>query len=172
MRANTYHLNMTENAMHSVVRAKHQNTTKPVCRITQRLFVVEPSRRAKTFLTGIPNLLFAETVFDIEVTLEAFDRLPMSQPKQKPILLMRLIIQKFTKSGNMVPDLFMGTGATEKACLLEPRHRNFSVCDADSSCVSKVMPSLLLVFVEQALHPEYDVTEIKNNQKAVKRYLE
>lgn len=65
----------------------------------------------------------------------------------------------------------MGTFATAKASLLEPKHRKFIDCDVNSDCIAKMMPCLLHVFAEQVLHPELDVTESKKVQKASTLYL-
>lgn len=66
---------------------------------------------------------------------------------------MYFIIRKSTKSGEMVRYLFIGTDGTTKACLLEPRHRTFTGCDADSDCVAKVIPFLLYAFAKQFFNP-------------------
>lgn len=55
-----------------------------------------------------------ETVFDIDALPEPSVRRPRFQPEQKPISLVSFITQKFTKSREMVLDLFMDTSATTK----------------------------------------------------------
>lgn len=82
----------------------------------------------------------------------------MLRPEQKPILLIGFISRKFMKGGDMVPDPFMGTGATAKACFLDLRYRNFAGFDADNEYVLKMMPSFWHIFVEQVLNRGSEVT--------------
>lgn len=161
-----YHLNMTELAIHfcrsagtpESLKISLQNRAEPPYGC---LF---PSNTND--VTGLLKLSFTETVFNIEAAPDASGRRPMLRPKQNPILLMCFIIRKLTKGGDMVLDVFMGTGATAKAFLLEPRRRNFTGCVVDSECVFKLMPSLFHVFADQVLNPESGITGSEEVQKA------
>ena len=58
------------------------------------------------------------------------------RPEQKPVSLMKELICKYSKGGDIVVDMFGGTFSTAKACLELPEHRIFVGCDNDSSCVN------------------------------------
>ena len=53
----------------------------------------------------------------------------VGHPTQKPIALMSLLIEKFTKPGQTVFDPYMGSGTTGVACM--NLGRNFIGCEID-----------------------------------------
>lgn len=47
----------------------------------------------------------------------------------------------------------------------------FAVCEADSIFMSKMMPSLLMVFAEQVLNPESVIEEVEEVQRVARVFL-
>lgn len=80
---------------------------------------------------------FVKTVMDIEAAPGAAGWRPMLSYDQKLISLMGFIICKLSKGSDILLDLFMNTGATEKDYLLDPRRFNFIECDKNSEFVVK-----------------------------------
>lgn len=66
----------------------------------------------------------------------------MLRPEQKHVDMMCHVIRKFSLTASMVLDPCIGTEATTKASLLEPRHRESTGCKAESCYGAKMMPSL------------------------------
>lgn len=60
------------------------------------------------------------------------------------------IVRKLFKPGGMVLEICAGTGSTLKACLMDPYHRKFTGCDADSDCSTKMMPLLLTSLLKKS----------------------
>lgn len=139
-RASKYHLNMTEHAMHfwrvGGILEGHKTSLQNREEPSQGF----PFPSNTTISTRVPNLSFAETIFRIEFAPGASGRRPMLWPNQKPILLMSFIIRNISRGVDMVLDPYRDTGVKEKPCQLDPRHRNFADCDADSEFVVRLMP--------------------------------
>jgi site-specific DNA-methyltransferase (adenine-specific) len=55
----------------------------------------------------------------------------LDHPTQKPLSLIREIVEKHSKSGDLVLDTFAGTGTTAHACLLT--ERRFIMVERDES---------------------------------------
>ena len=62
-------------------------------------------------------LMFREYFINSTVAASFGSDVFTGHPSQKPIRLMRKIIQKFTKRGDLVFDPFMGSGSTGVACM-------------------------------------------------------
>ena len=45
-----------------------------------------------------------------------------NHPSQKPIQLLRMIVEKYTNSGDLILDPFMGSGTTGVACMQTGRN--------------------------------------------------
>lgn len=78
-----------------------------------------PFQSNTNVVTEIPKPSFAETVFDTDGLSRPSGRRSRIRPEQKPFFMF-YIIRKITTGIEMLLDLFMDTGDTSKACLLEP----------------------------------------------------
>lgn len=122
-------------------------------------------------MTGISKLTFAKRVFEMDENPTSLGRRPMLRPGQKPVAMMRATVRNYSKPRVLVLDLRLGTGATAKACLLELKHGKFACCNADITCMAKMMPSLLKVFAEQVMNPESDIEDGEYFQKVARDIL-
>lgn len=95
----------------------------------------------------------------------------MLLPEQKLFALMQYLVRKFGLPGGMVVDPCLGTGATAKACLLEPKHRKFTGCKVDSACIPKIMTSVLEIFTVRMLNERSSIKEGKKAEKVAAAYL-
>lgn len=71
---------------------------------------------------------------------------------------MGYLIHKLINRCDMVLSPVLLTGATSKVCLMEPKHRKFTGCNADLDGLANMMPSLLFIFAEQVLDPDSGIT--------------
>lgn len=121
-------------------------------------------------MTGIPKSSFVETVFDMPSHPGTSGRRPLLQPEQKHISLMGYIIHKFTTSCHRMLEPYLGPGATEKDCLLEPNHRKIFRCDVDSDYATKMIPSVFFRFAEQVFNPDSDIAGSGDVHNAARVY--
>lgn len=104
-----------------------------------------------------PPLKMNETVFHLDNPYSLSGRNLMVHPRQTFVDAIRHILQKIAPSGYTVIYFCFGTGATAKACLLEPKHRKFYGCKADSQCVDIMMPLLLEESAMQIYKKDSDI---------------
>lgn len=115
--------------------------------------------------TGIPKRFFFEIFSDVKAASSISGTRAMHRPEQKLILLMGFVIRKFTKGHHMMLESFMCTEATENACLLRIKLRNYTGFDDNSECAVEKKPSLLQVIAEEVLNPTSHVTKSDKVQK-------
>lgn len=64
---------------------------------------------------------------------------------------------KFWLAGETIFDFRTGTESIATVCLLAPKHFKFFWCEAEDSCLSKQMPSILEVFASQELNIDFEI---------------
>ena len=71
--------------------------------------------------------------------------------EQKPLSILRELISRFSKPGDIVVDLFSGTYSTAIACMTmrDGLYRKFIGCEKDATCHGSAQPLLLDCFVRQ-----------------------
>ena len=79
------------------------------------------------------------------------------RPEQKPISLMKFLVNKFTKGGDLVVDTCAGTFSTLKACMEMDNHRRFIGTDMDENCAAMVEDSVIEMFATQLLNQKSDL---------------
>lgn len=94
---------------------------------------------------------FGKTMFDLDIPIGDSGKRPILQPGQKPLHMMRHVMQKFILPTSMLPEPCFETGATSKACLVQQKHEKFTGWEADNHCTVEMMPSLLQIFSLQVL---------------------
>lgn len=72
----------------------------------------------------MPRLTSNETLCRSNISAAGIKSVP--RPEKKLVRLMKSILQKFTKPGEVVFDSFVATGATAKACFLKRGTKNLS----------------------------------------------
>lgn len=121
---------------------------------------------ATDVVSNIPRMSFLETVFHIEEPVASSGSRPMVCPELKAVAVMRQIVQKFLKPEDIIVHPCIGTVATAKACLINPKHCKFTGCDSDSDFLSKMRPSLLETFTLQVLNKNFNNVESAEIAKA------
>ena len=80
------------------------------------------------------------------------------RPEQKPVSLLKFLINKFTNGGDLVVDPCAGTFSAMRACMLMDEHRRFAGTDKDSLCASVVEDDMIGLFAKQVQNPRSDIT--------------
>ena len=80
------------------------------------------------------------------------------RPEQKPVSLMKYLINKFTNGGDLVIDPCAGTFSTMQACMLLDNHRRFAGTDKDSNCACIVEEDMIGLYAKQVQNPKSDLT--------------
>ena len=80
------------------------------------------------------------------------------RPEQKPVDLIKFLLNKFTVGGDFVCDPCAGTFSVAKACLSMEKHRRFVGTDRDSVCVEVAEDPVLELYAKQLLDPQSDIT--------------
>lgn len=107
----------------ALTRTSNLHKITPLLRMW-RIFIL-----ATNVVLRIFRLTFCEMAFDLKESVSEVCA------EQQSVTVMRHILRKFTKDGDMVFDACMGTGSTAKVCLLMPNHQNFILCDSDIKCI-------------------------------------
>lgn len=95
----------------------------------------------------------------------------MHAPKRKTLRILRGISRHISKPGHLFFDPCLGTGSTTEAGILEYKRRKFMGCNADSDCVQKMFPSLLVVFAQQVLNKDSYIEQGPEVEAAASKYL-
>ena len=82
----------------------------------------------------------------------------MFRPEQKAITWIMDLVQKFSKPGDIVVDLFSGTYSTFHACLLCDEPRRFYGCDLDESTLDLCEERILESYARQLLNVKSKLT--------------
>lgn len=80
------------------------------------------------------------------------------RPEQKSIELMKFLINKFTKPGDLVCDPCGGTMPAAKACIELDQQRKFIGTDEDQWCVSYADEVIIATYAKQLLCSNSDIT--------------
>lgn len=72
-------------------------------------------------------------------------------PTQKRVSTLKELIERYSKPGDIVADMFAGTLSTARACMEISEHRVFVGCDLDKECVTCAMPLVYETFARQLL---------------------
>lgn len=78
-------------------------------------------------------------------------------PEQRSTSWVKNIVQKFTKSGNLVLDVCTATFSASKSCLFHPNRRRFIDCQVHPDCATESMPQLSLHYDRQILSTKWGV---------------
>lgn len=73
------------------------------------------------------------------------------------MILMIILVSKFSRPGQLVLDTCACTFATAKACVPLPMYRRLVGCETDLECFLDVLPSLVEVYAKTLLSPESDI---------------
>ena len=122
---------------------------------------------------NVPRLPTSEIV-KVRNSVES-GKFRMLRPEQKNISVMKDIVSKFSKPGDLVMDPFSGTCSTAKACLSLNKHRRFVGCELDENCLKQSIEGVLKVFAEQVLSDTSDIhgsPELENDCNLYVRYLD
>lgn len=96
------------------------------------------------------------------------------RPEQKPISLLKYLINKFCRPGSLVVDACAGTYSTMTACMALGKHRRFVGCDRDESCSVIVQDAMIRFFSQQVHNPQSDITvnslDIRKDTQTVVEY--
>jgi len=123
--------------------------------------------------TNIPKLEPEEVVYkNMDGHPGRAGRRPMLRPEQKNMIWMKALIGKFTGPGDLVMDMFAGTYATAKACLMTDKHRKFVGCDSDQECTDTGRVALVHIFASQLLNEKSDITGNEETMASAKLYVE
>lgn len=110
-------------------------------------------------------------VIDMDKPFKNFGIRLMLPLEQNPVVVMQHLLRNFTRPVAVVPDPYLSTRATAKACLMKPQHFKFTGFESDEACVEKLMPSLLETFVRH-LTGDSDIVEIADGESAARLYLQ
>lgn len=91
--------------------------------------------------------------------------------ERKDAVWIRCIVQKFTKSGNLVVDNCAGTSSVAKACMLLHKHARFIGCEAVSIYVNETMPQLILPNPQRVLLKKFDIDSEERARGSAKIYV-
>lgn len=119
--------------------------------------------------TKVSNLSFAKSVLLSNHPVGTSGMRPLFFAVQKPVLLMIYLHSKFYLLENHFR-FFMSTKSDTKTCLLASKHFKLFRCEADNSCFSEAMPSVLEVFAHQVFNVNIDTNEPKEVQEATRWY--
>ena len=91
-------------------------------------------------VTEVPIVVEDEVVYIEDEGIKG-NRRKLLRPEQKPIILMKYLINKFTTGADIVVDTCAGTFSTLKVCMSMDNHRQFIGTDIDESCAALVKDS-------------------------------
>ena len=87
----------------------------------------------------------------------------MLRAEQKSLNLMKEIVARYSKAGDIVVDLFSGTCTTAVACISLPEYRQFYGCDSDSEALTRGRERMLDAYIyyskNRMLPPSLQVPE-------------
>ena len=81
----------------------------------------------------------------------------MVRPEQKSRELLKEIIARFTRPGDLVADFFAGTFSTAAACITLPKHRKFIGCEVRDEVFEIAKAKLIEIFAGAILDKYSDV---------------
>ena len=108
-------------------------------------------------MTEIPSVVNPESVwYQLEASSSegAPPRPTMLRQEQKSVYVMAELIHMFTKPGDVVVDLFAGTFAVSKACVMSGQPLMFVGYDADDLCVKKARSEVMRWFIQSVLREQ------------------
>lgn len=114
----------------------------------------------------VSKLSFAESVLDMDRPAGGSRRRPLFRPDKKPVLLMPHLVSTFYSPGGTILEFCIGRASNIKACLLAPKYFELFGCEANSSCPSDTMPSIIKVFARQILKNDTGINENEDTQEA------
>ena len=85
--------------------------------------------------------------------------------EQKPLPLLKELIMRYTKPGDIVMDMYAGTFSVALACLTLPQHRVFVGCELDTWCFDHAMNALVTRWAAQRYEVANNMT-IPANMRA------
>ena len=124
-------------------------------------------------VTGVPIPTGTEVVtYEVKENGEPTKR--KLRPEQKPVSLLKYLINKFTKPGDLVVDVCAGIFSTMRACMEMEKHRRFVGCDKDAMCARIVQDEMIRFFSEQVHNQFSDITvqsiDIRQHTQTVVQY--
>ena len=81
----------------------------------------------------------------------------MVRPEQKSRKLLKELISRFTKPGDIVADLFAGTFSTAAACMTLPKHRVFIGCELKEDAYNLSRNKMIELFASVLQDPFSDI---------------
>ena len=124
-------------------------------------------------VTGVPLPTGNEVVtYEVEENGETTKK--KLRPEQKSVSLLKYLINKFTKPGDLVVDVCAGTFSTMRACMEMNKHRRFVGCDKDETCSRLVQDEMICLFSKQVHNQLSDITvqsvEMRQHTQTVVQY--
>ena len=168
VRGGASHINMTEICIHFWKRGPTKESDSRVVDFTSTPTFASKFHSRTNVITDVPTPQADEIRWIQEEQLSATrdesgksskrTRRYRLRPEQKSVELLKFLINKFTKPGDLVLDPCGGTFSTLHACMALDNHRTFLGGDRDSECTVAVEDDLLRVFASQLLNPRSDLT--------------
>ena len=149
LRLQTKHANMVQELVHATKRGGVDAANRAVA---YELYGHVPSTYPahSNVITGVPQLENGERVMrDTRIAL---------RNEQKPIALLKELIQRYSTAGSLVVDLFSGTFSTAISCVTLLKTRRFVGCEIDQECfvISRnVVRSHFATAVVNGAYPRY-----------------
>lgn len=81
------------------------------------------------------------------------------RPETKSISMIMDIMNKFSRTRELVMDIFAETFATGKAWLMLSRHHRFVGCEIDAKCCEVSLEGFLETYARQVSTDQWDITE-------------
>lgn len=119
----------------------------------------------------VRKLSSAESIVDTDHRAGASKRRSLLRAMQELVTLITNLSSKFSLPKGAVLDFCKGTGSIGKASMLALKHFNFYLCEANESCLSKDMLSILDVFAREVLNNDLDIIETEETEGAARWYL-
>jgi len=112
----------------------------------------------KAIIDNVPRLSPGEQIrVPVQNPGESTTRTRPLRNEQKPAALLREIICRFSKPGDIVLDFFAGTYSTAVAALTLPKHRKFVGCENDKYCHDVASREVYRRFALYIRHGETDI---------------
>ena len=108
-------------------------------------------------VTGVPIPSGSEVIY-VPMQKEEDAYKYKLRPEQKPLGLLKYLINKFTKAGDLVVDTCAGTFSTMTACVTMDKHRRFIGTDKDPNCASIVEDVMIPIYCNQVQNPQSDIS--------------
>lgn len=106
-------------------------------------------------MSDTPQMPKEEVLYRDESTPEAGKRAKWRRERRK-VLLMKILVRKFSRAGVGVMEFCAGTRTTEEARMLLEKHGKLSGCGVDSEMLTADEAGFFVSFRSQLLNPKCD----------------